>query len=340
MNVLAAVSDARTEAEFGRAGVHALSSAIGSDLTTLSVCNLRTGKRRVVADFDDVLSARDIATFNRYFHDHPLVRYHASHARGGAHRISDSVPMRAFQRTALYGDYYRRIGIEHAIAVPLYVDDRTLVSFVLNRSSRDFSDAERKRLDAVRGPLAGVYRHIALLTQARRTIERYRQWIEAEGWNEVVIDDGLSIVSASRRGLAAMTAACAGALAKPHTALPEPIQSWLRHVRDAGHESASVRLPEDAPRLSLRAVRDPSGDWLLYLRDDDDSVARESIDAALPLTRRESEILRWVANGKSDAQIAAIVGASVRTVQKHLEHIYTKLGVESRTAAAIFFISR
>ena len=51
------------------------------------------------------------------------------------------------------------------------------------------------------------------------------------------------------------------------------------------------------------------------------------------LTRREAEVLRWVAAGKSDAQIGAILGISARTVQKHLEHAYQKLGVENRTAA-------
>ena len=46
-------------------------------------------------------------------------------------------------------------------------------------------------------------------------------------------------------------------------------------------------------------------------------------------------MLRWVAAGKSDAQIGAILRISARTVQKHLQNIYDKLGVESRTAAAM-----
>lgn len=54
-----------------------------------------------------------------------------------------------------------------------------------------------------------------------------------------------------------------------------------------------------------------------------------------PLTPREAEVLSWVAAGKSDRQVAAIVGTSVRTVQKHLANAYVKLGVENRTAAAM-----
>jgi len=54
------------------------------------------------------------------------------------------------------------------------------------------------------------------------------------------------------------------------------------------------------------------------------------------LTSREREVLGWLACGKSNAEIAMILGISAATVSKHLEHIYPKLGVENRTAAASF----
>lgn len=56
------------------------------------------------------------------------------------------------------------------------------------------------------------------------------------------------------------------------------------------------------------------------------------LDAAL--TQRESEVLSWVAKGKTNRDIAEILGMSPRTVNKHLEHIFDKLGVETRSAAA------
>ena len=51
-------------------------------------------------------------------------------------------------------------------------------------------------------------------------------------------------------------------------------------------------------------------------------------------------MLGWVSAGKSNAQIAEIVRASPRTIAKHLERIYDKLGVESRTAAAMRAVGR
>lgn len=59
---------------------------------------------------------------------------------------------------------------------------------------------------------------------------------------------------------------------------------------------------------------------------------------ALGLTPKEAEVLLWVAQGKSNADIATILGSSEGTVKKHMEHILEKLGVESRSAAGLMAI--
>ncbi|CAN7426800.1 response regulator [Neorhizobium sp. LjRoot104] len=63
----------------------------------------------------------------------------------------------------------------------------------------------------------------------------------------------------------------------------------------------------------------------------DDEVLRQHF----PLTNRESEVLLWIAKGKSNRDIGDILGLSARTVNKHLEQIYVKLGVENRASAAV-----
>ena len=55
---------------------------------------------------------------------------------------------------------------------------------------------------------------------------------------------------------------------------------------------------------------------------------------ALGLTHREAEVLFWISEGKSNHDIGIILGASTGTIRKHVEHIFTKLSVENRTAAA------
>jgi len=58
-------------------------------------------------------------------------------------------------------------------------------------------------------------------------------------------------------------------------------------------------------------------------------------DPPARLTPREVQVMQWVSCGKTDADIAALLAISPRTVHKHLEHIYVKLGVETRTAAVM-----
>ncbi|MBY5582799.1 DNA-binding response regulator [Rhizobium leguminosarum] len=63
----------------------------------------------------------------------------------------------------------------------------------------------------------------------------------------------------------------------------------------------------------------------------DDEVLRQRFS----LTQRESEVLLWIAKGKANRDIGEILGLSARTVNKHLEQIYVKLGVENRASAAV-----
>lgn len=328
----AATTNAQT---FARAGVRALPDLVGADLTTLSVCSLVTGRRRVTGFPERALSASDIACFDRHFFAHPLVRFHSAHRDGGTHRISDSLPDAAFRKTSLHAEYYRRIGIAHAVAVPLHVDGRTLVSFVLNRAGRDFSADDVALLEAVRGPLAMLFRKARALADARAMVERYRCWIDAEGWCEIEVDARGRVRRGGRRGLALLGLAVPEAGLRPGVALPAALTAWLLRAHGGGPAGRAMTLASGDRRIALRALPGAAGGgWLLYVGEK--SAAAQGDDAATAtLTRREREVLDWVATGKTDAQIAAILGISIRTVGKHLEHAYVKLGVEGRTAAVL-----
>jgi DNA-binding CsgD family transcriptional regulator len=226
LDALHAIGEAGTGA-FAHRGLECLPRLVSSELTTLSVCDLDTGHRSVMSDRPGAISRREIDVFDRYFYDHPLVREHGRNACAVTRHIGELVPETAFHRSPLYNDYYRVIGIDHVMAVPIHVDRRLLVSFVLNRSRRGFSDRDRERLEVMRPHLGNLY------------------------------------------------------------------------------------------RLGVAASRAP------------DAHMAES------LTPREREVVRWLAAGKTDRDIGAILGISARTVHKHLQHIYEKLGVETRTAAVM-----
>lgn len=123
---------------------------------------------------------------------------------------------------------------------------------------------------------------------------------------------------------------------------PEPVLDWLRrHLADAERQIEPPRLTvEQGPRrLTFRLHQqtddsDSGGDWLIVMREISDDAVVEAISLSFKLTAREAEVLYWVVKGKVNRDIGDILGASPATVKKHLERVYAKLGVETRTAAA------
>ena len=89
---------------------------------------------------------------------------------------------RCFRNSALHADYYRRIGINYVMALPLRIDNTNVISVVFNRSHRDFSDGERGVLDAVRQPLAAIYRNLVVCEEASIGLKRISQLAAGGAW--------------------------------------------------------------------------------------------------------------------------------------------------------------
>ncbi|NDP61241.1 response regulator transcription factor [Polaromonas sp.] len=123
---------------------------------------------------------------------------------------------------------------------------------------------------------------------------------------------------------------------------PEAVLDWLRrHLPDAERQIEPPRLTvEQGPRrLTFRLHQqtddsDNGGDWLIVMREISDDAVLQALGLSFKLTAREAEVLYWVVKGKVNRDIGEILGSSPATVKKHLERVYAKLGVETRTAAA------
>ena len=125
---------------------------------------------------------------------------------------------------------------------------------------------------------------------------------------------------------------------------PAPILAWLRrHLPDAQRNIEPPKLTAElgSRRLTIRLHRQTGDDdWLIVMREVSDDAIIESMSLAFKLTAREAEVLYWVVKGKINRDIGDILGSSPATVKKHLERIFVKLGVETRTAAAGMAMNR
>ena len=123
---------------------------------------------------------------------------------------------------------------------------------------------------------------------------------------------------------------------------PIPVLTWLRrHVALglSGVEPRRLSTELGPKRLSFRLHQqigdsEGGGDWLIIMQEVSDESVIEAMGLCFKLTPKEAEVLYWVVKGKINRDIGDILGSSPMTVKKHLERIFAKLGVETRTAAA------
>ena len=116
--------------------------------------------------------------------------------------------------------------------------------------------------------------------------------------------------------------------------LPPSGRDWLQRCL-AGTGTAPLALTDAGGRAhSLSFIGRTGPEILLRLSGDPTAAGLERLRERLPITGREAEVLLWLSRGKSSRDIGEILGLSPRTVTKHLEGIYAKLGVENRTAAS------
>ncbi|SEE48337.1 response regulator [Bradyrhizobium erythrophlei] len=124
--------------------------------------------------------------------------------------------------------------------------------------------------------------------------------------------------------------------------LPEPMPQWLEQAQKgkAGAKTATVAAFPGSEQLRLQFMgKLGPNEFLLRLAKDTSGDMPAEFSSELGLTTREGEVLSWLSKGKTNRDIAQILGLSPRTVDKHLEQIYAKLGVENRTAAAAIAVN-
>ena len=119
--------------------------------------------------------------------------------------------------------------------------------------------------------------------------------------------------------------------------LPRDIQDWLRQSGRGGEAAEAIGIGNDSTGGKFRLTyigQIGSDEILLRLVEGDAGDDKAVLKTKLNLTIREAEVLLWIARGKSNRDIGEILSLSPRTVNKHLEQVYAKLGVENRTSAA------
>jgi DNA-binding CsgD family transcriptional regulator len=278
------------------------------------------------------MTAEEEEIFWTYSHQHPLCDAVAHDGAPHVRRMSDMIATRDLRELDLYRECFRPAGVEFdmMLQLPWVVGMCRMIE--LSRTERDFSDRDVEVLALLQPHLTHAYRNL-------RDHERLDGAIAALEGAAIASGIGVAVFGADNRivestdGVPAQLAFFFG---ENTATLPDVLDAWIRDER-----TRPYRDPSDTPwrpfvverggrRLHVRLVRSAGQAQLLF----EEPTARVlEVDPSLALTKREVEVLRLIAEGLTNREAARRLSVSDHTIRTHLEHVFTKLGVGTRTAA-------
>jgi DNA-binding CsgD family transcriptional regulator len=316
----------------------ALSGLVPVDITSYNEINRRQGRSRNVVEPPGLNTPERRAIWDRHLHEHPVVAHYQRTNDPRCLKISDFLSRRRFHRLGLYNEHYRALRMEYQIGSNLASTRLLVVGFSLSRAALDFSERERAMLDLARPHLVQAYQNSEAVATLQRTLALTEE-MRGGGRAAVVPLTPTGRPQTTSPGARQLLSRYFDGRWPQSGALPDDLARWVRSETSRLGQTDSpppVRTPlvvnGDGAQLIVRLFSATGSDALLL--EERATAMRPERLAPLGLTRREDEVLTWVAEGKTNKQIAATLGTSSRTIQKHLEHIFAKLAVETRTAAA------
>ncbi len=245
--------------------------------------------------------------------------------------ISNFFSIKNFYQTGVYNQFYRRVGVNRQLVIALPIDCERIITCAICRIQKDFTEKDRLLLNLLAGHLIQAIRN----SQAFERLELVMQ-NQSTGVAIVSGDGSMQYINESAR---LFLTKYFGNEKSNTDNLPDVLINWVKELQLLSNSqfiSSSVPLiiKGDSGKLFVRLIYNAPTREIIFILKEKTSLTPDELKP-LNLTQRESEILVLITQGKSDEIIASLCYISPRTVQKHIEHIYNKLGVDSRTLAAV-----
>ena len=267
-------------------------------------------------DEDDDLELDDEMRWRVLLEEHPLcLRQQEGHF--GAFKLSDFLTQRELRRTWIYDNWFAPQDVEYLLEVSIPSPFWHTKAFLFDRGGRrDFTERDRFLLDLLQPHLARIWlaaKTRRLLSSALAQLDRVDEH-DARGVILLGLGGEVEFASPpSERLLHEFFPA------RSEGRLPAALLEWL----ESGDPKPLIRR---------------RGERRLTVQQADGALLLEERHEGIELTAREREVLAWVARGKTNPEIARLLWLAPSTVGKHLENVYAKLGVKTRTAAAARFL--
>lgn len=280
----------------------------------------------------ETVSEERILVLSELVHEHPAFPKIISQKLQKTFKVSQYMPLSQFQKTALYNEFYRFIGGDSQMATTLNVSKELYVTCSLHRRKTDFTDRDLEVLKILSPHFASVFRNAQFIHKLTNENELFNTILEITKQGVIIMDSNLTKNYISFNAQKILENYFSS------NQLPSEIFEYVKHF-SLILNSQEIYLPPNpliiefpSVKLKITLSYQTLAKTIAILMEEIKEITPKDL-VKLGLTKRESEILYWMAKGKTDLDISKIFSISRRTVHKHRENIFNKLNVENRTTA-------
>lgn len=317
--------------ELGRAASEAMGDLIPCDWPVVSLATTHFPSTR--HSFSPASGPWDAYAqeFLSHAHEDPVYTNRLRLLLDGAACASDFAERGSIERTGVFNDVWKPLGATNMLR--FITPGRFGFRLEVARSSkREFTRMERAILDTLGRHLDAATERLVVASGGAIPVDGKREPVQTFCW--LVCDRAGRVLRATADAKRLMRA-CVGPTA-PLDRIPEP---WLRELRrrsgGAPANPAWYHLDGRVVSVHIAPIRPTVDEFSVGFLERPVTSDPALLLVRKGLTRREADVLRWVAEGKTNAEVGIILGISALTVKKHLENVYDKFGVENRTSAVI-----
>lgn len=317
--------------------IKVIDQLVPSDIPSFLLVDLQTRQIQdtFLPDFPGLTFEMEQARVN-FFNEHPVVQ-RLPKTLDGAYKISDFINQEKLETSEnLYQRYLRELGmVDHMCMSIRESNTGNIPAVALYRSKYSFTERDRLILNILRPHIFQAYCNAQQYQYLGQELNQLQQFLHHVG--AVIVDMEGQIQSIAPQA----TIWLETYFSKPTSSLklPDHLWSWIKHQASSLKQTTDqipaylpLRIEQADRELVIRLVVDPLGARYLLLLEEKTRSCLHLL-ALLGLSQRETEVLSWIVQGKDNKTIAAQMNIHISTVRKHLESIYLKWGVQSRTEA-------
>lgn len=319
---------------------------VAQQINVLSDCTIHSPD----PGFARLLTEDLFSLFERFLPDSPLFQ-HAPLLFTGAHKFSDFVTHKSIHGKEAFHDIFTALQLDDHMLLTFSSSelgsalrsdgsDQEFGYFYLYRNWNEWTERDRLVLNLIQPHINQAFQSVRNFHWLDQQVDRLKDTFDDAG--VILLDEQGYVQLISAQAACWLYDYCPTAYYSQQ--LPEPLHTWFINQLTQLNSQVNVlspglpltlplRIRQENRQLTIRFNANLERRRYILLLTEEQSISLQTAFELLGLTQREAEVLFWATQGHNNKAIAAQLNISVSTVRKHLENIYLKLQVSSRTEA-------